>query len=640
MWSPLYLLQALYLPWVLWALCALRSVFAAAQTHTFDFRAALIRANPDGEYERDMIGINGQWPLPTIRVRLGDQVRINFTNAMSDRNVSLHFHGLFQNSSNSMDGPEGVTQCPIPPRSTFLYDFVVRQTGTYWYHSHLGPQYSDGLRGVFVVEEQARSDYPFSFDEDLVLTVGDHYHMQSSDIMAKFKLRFNPSGAEPIPQNSLFNESRLVVWHVQPNTTYFLRVVNMGMFVSQYVYIEDHELVIVQIDGTYVEPVVVDSLYVAVGQRYGVLVRTKKNPATRSFRFVNVIDKRMLDLVPTDLKIISTNYINYPSASDKPAPLVNEKCAFENLVASLHPANDFLFTTIDKTPLFSDPDYRIVLNLTMEQLSDGVTYAFFNNLTYTKPKVPTLYTVFSSGELASNPVIYGSNTNTFILQHGEVVEIVVNNMDTGNHPFHLHGHMFQLVSRSEGTDDEDASQIYDPTNPEHTQFPAHPMMRDTVVVNEKGFMVLRFEADNPGVWLFHCHVNWHLQQGLAITLVEAPHELQSQQKVGHPSHLDACRAAKLHIEGNAAARSGTREEWLDLTGENVQLPHLPAGFTAKGYFVFLVCTLAAFYGVLSIYEYGIKDVSTDGAEHVVRELHAILQKYDSEESEQMLRSGS
>lgn len=622
--------HSIVLLWALLCTCVL------ATQHTFQFKAELVRANPDGEHERDMIGINGQWPLPTIRVKLGDQVRINLTNGMEDRNTSLHFHGLFMKGQNSMDGPEGVTQCPIPPGSSFLYDFTVNQTGTYWYHSHLGAQYSDGLRGVFVIEEPTKEGYPFKFDEDVTLTVSDHYHMQSADIMAHFKLRFNPSGAEPIPQNALFNESRLVTWDVQPNSTYFLRIVNMGMFVSQYVFLDDHEFTIVEIDGVYVEPFTVSSLYIAVAQRYGVLVKTKENPATKSFRFVNVIDRPMLDLVPADLKIISTNYMNYPGADRKPEPLANEKHSFDKLIKALKPADDFHLKPLDKKALYADADYRIVLNFTMEQLGDGVTYAFFNNLTYTPPKVPTLYSVFSSGNLATNPLIYGTNTNTFVLQYGEIVEIVLNNMDPGLHPFHLHGHIFQLISRSEGTEDEEEPQIYDPSNPDHTNFPANPMMRDTVVVNANGFMVLRFKANNPGVWFFHCHVDWHLEQGLAITLVEAPQELQMQQKIGHPSHIEACKAGNMPFEGNAAGRSGATKQWLDLTGENVQLDPLPAGFTTKGYVAIITCTLAAIYGIFTIYQYGIEDINSDNAEQIVQTLYAIVKKYDSEESARML----
>lgn len=119
--------------------------------------------------------------------------------------------------------------------------------------------------------------------------------------------------------------------------------------------------------------------------------------------------------------------------------------------------------------------------------------AFFNNITYKTPKVPTLYTVLSAGDLATTAEIYGSYTRSLVLEKGQVVQIVVDNDDTGKHPFHLHGHNVQVVWRSE----EDAGFFAD-SNVTESDFPQIPMRRDTVVLNPQGFMVLRFVADNPG----------------------------------------------------------------------------------------------------------------------------------------------
>ena len=93
---------------------------------------------------------------------------------------------------------------------------------------------------------------------------------------------------------------------MNPDTTYLLRIVNMGLFTSHYVYIEDHTFTIVEVDGVVVEPYETDSLYVAVAQRYVVLMKTKKS-TDKNFRFVNVLDQDMLDFLPLDLQIVSTN---------------------------------------------------------------------------------------------------------------------------------------------------------------------------------------------------------------------------------------------------------------------------------------------------------------------------------------------
>jgi iron transport multicopper oxidase len=116
--------------------------------------------------------------------------------------------------------------------------------------------------------------------------------------------------------------------------------------------------------------------------------------------------------------------------------------------------------------------------------------AFFNGITYVPPKVPTLYSVLSTGASASNPEIYGVNTNAFVLKADEVVEIVVNNVDTGRHPLHLHGHAFQTVVRSA----EEAG-IYNGSG--SVELPAIPMRRDTFMVRPRGNIVLRFTASNP-----------------------------------------------------------------------------------------------------------------------------------------------
>lgn len=121
--------------------------------------------------------------------------------------------------------------------------------------------------------------------------------------------------------------------------------------------------------------------------------------------------------------------------------------------------------------------------------------AFFNNITYKTPKVPTLYTALSSGQLASNAEVYGTYTHSFVLEKGQVVQIVVDNDDTGKHPFHLHGHAFQAVWRS----DDDAGHFAD-SNVTDADFPRIPMRRDTFVLRPQGNIVLRFRADNPGTY--------------------------------------------------------------------------------------------------------------------------------------------
>ena len=100
--------------------------------------------------------------------------------------------------------------------------------------------------------------------------------------------------------------------------------------------------------------------------------------------------------------------------------------------------DDFYLQPYEKEAIYGEPDHVITVDVVMDNLKNGVNYAFFNNITYTAPKVPTLMTVLSSGDQANNSEIYGTNTHTFILEKDEIVELVLNNQDTGTPVSYTH----------------------------------------------------------------------------------------------------------------------------------------------------------------------------------------------------------
>jgi iron transport multicopper oxidase len=99
----------------------------------YDFDITWVNAAPDG-FNRPVIGINGNWPLPVIECDVGERVTVVVNNKLGNESTSIHFHGIRQFNTNTMDGPSSVTQCPIPPGSTFTYSFIADTAGTYWYH--------------------------------------------------------------------------------------------------------------------------------------------------------------------------------------------------------------------------------------------------------------------------------------------------------------------------------------------------------------------------------------------------------------------------------------------------------------------------------------------------------------------------
>lgn len=101
---------------------------SVAKTVSYNWDVSWVRAAPDG-FARPVIGINGQWPCPPIIVDAGDTVVVNLNNHLGNETTGLHFHGIDQIRTPDMDGPSGVTQCPVPPGSSVTYSFVVCYSG-------------------------------------------------------------------------------------------------------------------------------------------------------------------------------------------------------------------------------------------------------------------------------------------------------------------------------------------------------------------------------------------------------------------------------------------------------------------------------------------------------------------------------
>lgn len=144
---------------------------ASAKTVTYNFEIGWVNRCPDG-YCRPVIGINNQWPIPTIEADEGDTIVVNTKNNLGNETTSLHFHGMYQAGTPQSDGPVGLTQCPIQPGSSYTYTFTASPAGTHWYHSHDRGQYPDGLRGLMIVHDPSWES-SFGVEAQIPLTVSD-----------------------------------------------------------------------------------------------------------------------------------------------------------------------------------------------------------------------------------------------------------------------------------------------------------------------------------------------------------------------------------------------------------------------------------------------------------------------------------
>lgn len=110
-----------------------------------------------------------------------------------------------------------------------------------------------------------------------------------SDLLPGFLSKGNPTGAEPVPNAALFNDTKDLSIRVEPGKTYLFRIVNMGAFAGQYIWFEGHKMIIVEVDGVYTQPAEADMIYLATAQRYSFLL-TAKNETSTNYAFVGSMD--------------------------------------------------------------------------------------------------------------------------------------------------------------------------------------------------------------------------------------------------------------------------------------------------------------------------------------------------------------
>ncbi|MCA1197878.1 copper resistance system multicopper oxidase [Sphingomonas sp. R647] len=262
--------------------------------------------------ESHAIGINGTIPGPLIRLREGQNVRLHVENAL-DEDSSIHWHGLILPFH--MDGVPGVSFPGIKPRSTFTYEFPVKQAGTYWYHSHSGLQEQLGHYGPIVIDP-AGTD-PIASDREHVVVLSDHSEMHPHIIFKKLKqqggyfnqqkqtladllrgegqsakdrldwgkMRMDPTDVSDVTGSTY---SYLVNGHgprdnwtalFTPGERVRLRIVNASAMTTFNVRIPGLKLTIVQADGLNVRPVQVDEFQIAVAETYDVIVEPSDDRA-------------------------------------------------------------------------------------------------------------------------------------------------------------------------------------------------------------------------------------------------------------------------------------------------------------------------------------------------------------------------
>ncbi|KAJ2161796.1 ferroxidase fet3 [Coemansia sp. RSA 552] len=516
---------------------------ALAKRVELNWNITYTMANPDGENTRRVIGINNKWPIPPVEVDLGDNLVINAFNYL-DEPTSLHVHGFFQNGTTYYDGAASVTECGIPPGGSYTYDMKVTQTGTYWIHSHYMAQYLDGLR-LPLISHPPKEVY--EYDEDIPMMLEAWYHRPSEDIHDQLLSTSQDTRVAPFRPYMLVNSQggadlRKTTLRFTPGKTYRLRLINVSGTGMIRFGIEDHTMKVIEVDGVDTEPKQVNSVQLSVGQRTSVLVTAKPTDAHNYIYHSDIFTDIQSGVARATLPFSSIVEYN------PQAPLLNDTT---KSTVDWEFFQDIDLVPIEKIPIPGVHKW-VPLEVHTSIFDDRREHLAFNNRTYEVPLVPTLTTALTSGYQAFYPDVYGFKSYPVILDPMTDIEVAIFNRDVNSHPFHLHGHNFFISRR--GPIDGAPEDIL-------TGNASHPIRRDTITVPPESYAIVRFRADNPGVWLFHCHMQFHNEQGLALTFIESPYWISKNIKPPE-QYEHNCRKLGIPTAGNAMGRIG-----LDLPDE-------------------------------------------------------------------------
>ena len=447
--------------------------------------------NPDGNGERVCLVVNNQLPGPTIYAYWGDTVSVTVKNSLPSNGTGIHWHGVRQLNTNTQDGTNGITECPLAPGDTKTYLFQATQYGTSWYHSHFSSQYGDGVMGGIVFEGPATSNY----DIDLgTYAIQDWFYQTAFQIEDEATVNLQSGSGPPPADNILLNGTNQNAagggqyGNVQltPGKKHRLRLINTSVDNSIRVSLDDHPFTVITSDFVPINPFTTNWILLAIGQRYDVIITANQTPGNYWFRAEvatdcassnNFYGRSIFTYSGTTLADPTTNGTTAPSTCEDASPLV----PWWNTTV---PSSDFtsqvqdLEVNIDVEQITTNNQSIVVwgVNLTgidIDWENPTLEYVVTGNNSY-----PQVYNLI---ELPTEGI-----WTYWIIQEPSDTPVPI------PHPIHLHGHDFFILGTGSG--------VFDKTTSTATLNFDNPPRRDTTFLPGGGWVVLAFETDNPGAW--------------------------------------------------------------------------------------------------------------------------------------------
>ena len=445
------------------------SVLGAASVKAFGLRSAPGRKHlvPEPYGETTVWVYNDALPGPEIRVRQGDRLRVVVENGL-DEETTVNWHGV--RTPNAMDGVPHLTQAPIAPGESFTYEFDAVDAGTFWYHPHQNStvQVGRGLYGPLIIEEAE----PVRVDRELTWVLDDWRLTKAAAISDDFNnrhdLMHNGRVGNTVTINGRVPESIAV----RAGERIRLRLVNAANARIFALDFADLEPIVIALDGQPVAPYAPSDGLVTLGpaMRMDLILDMTDQPGSRTTvvdRFYQGLEYRLLDLAYAETALRE-------GAPDWPV----------DLPANPLPEPDLSDAIRHEVTFNGGMMGQMVMAKMGGSMGDGATGGMMNMM-----HGEGIW--FINGKAATGHVMEPLLT----LPRDRTCILTMTNATAWHHPIHLHGHSFRVLSRD-------------------GQPTAHREWQDTVLMAPREKVEIAFVADNPGDWMFHCHILEHQAAGM------------------------------------------------------------------------------------------------------------------------------
>jgi FtsP/CotA-like multicopper oxidase with cupredoxin domain len=411
---------------------------------------------------------NGAVPGPEIRLRQGERVQISVENRL-DEETTVHWHGL--RVPNAMDGVPHLTQRPIVPGDSFVYEFDVPDAGTYWYHPHARSfeQVGRGLSGPLIVEERE----PIQIDREVTWVLDDWRLLPDAQISDDFDNFMDASHNGRVGNTVTVNGHILESFAVRAGERLRLRLINAAnarIFALEF---QDHRPTVIALDGQPVAPHEPAGGRIILGpaMRADLGFDMTGRPGERFSvidPFYRGLEYRLLDLVYEDAPPLREHPLDAPM----------------RLAANTMPEPDLARAERHEIAFSGGMMGGMMGDGMMGGMEPGMMGGMMRGMQH-------------SGTWAINGVAAtGDVMEPFLTLHrGRSCVLAMHNHTAWHHPMHLHGHAFRVVARDGRTT-------------------RYQEWQDTVLMAPHESVEIAFVADNPGDWMFHCHILEHQAAGM------------------------------------------------------------------------------------------------------------------------------